>query len=215
MPVRSWLLRPLCAVFVVFASAIARACVCVCVCCCACACAHVCVCAFVCACARVSARQCAGKLLRVCGSSRINHLLRTTPPHTVRKAAEVFDKALLAAYVALTHLDPPTSAEQCALPLGHGGRGLRLQASVAPAAWCGSWAQCVVGVHLRTGIQSLADLATSPLPLAQKCRDAAASLPAPRTPSMGCCGTSSPSLAGPKSRDLCEAPRQKVLQGFA
>ena len=60
-----------------------------------------------------------------------------------------------------------------------GGRGLRSQERLAPAAWAGSWAQCLAEVKLRSGLSTLTDLDLSPLPLATACHDALAAFPAP------------------------------------
>ena len=117
--------------------------------------------------------------MRVCGASKLTHLLRSHPPGTVAAAAQSYDKALLDAYAALTGLDPlsPEQAAQCQLPVRRGGRGLRSQERLAPAAWVGSWAQCLGEVLARTGLTSLADLNTCALPLATECCNALASLP--------------------------------------
>ena len=94
-------------------------------------------------------------------------------------AARDFDAAVLRAYEALAALDPLTveQALQCQLPLRLGGRGLRNQEGLAPAAWVSSWAQCLAEVVQRSGVDSLLDLDTSPLPLAAACREARAALP--------------------------------------
>ena len=122
--------------------------------------------------------QAAALLLRMCGASKINHLLRTTPPQVVRSAAAEFDDALLAAYEEVAKLDPLTADQryQCQLPIRLGGRGLRSQHSLAPAAWLGSWAQCLSEVRARTDLPCLDDLGTCLLPLAVACREAAAGL---------------------------------------
>ena len=124
--------------------------------------------------------QSAGLLLRLCGVGKVTHLLRTIPPDSTANAALIFDEGVLASYETLAGLDPLTRQQriQCQLPLRCGGRGLRSQAATAPAAWCASWAQCAADVRMRTGIQSLVDLGSCPLPLAAACRAAAASLPA-------------------------------------
>ena len=53
-----------------------------------------------------------------------------------------------------------------------GGRGLRGQEELAPAAWAASWAQSLAGVRERTGPAELADLEVPTLPLAAACREA-------------------------------------------
>ena len=123
--------------------------------------------------------QVAALLLRVCGAGKVTHLLRSNPPATVVSAASRFDKALLEAYVALAALDPLTTeqAAQCQLPVRDGGRGLRSQAQLAPAAWVGSWGQCLSEVVARTGLACLTDFEHCELPLAVECRNALASLP--------------------------------------
>ena len=110
----------------------------------------------------------------------IAHLLRTMPPEDTAPAAHMFDETVLKSYEALARLNPltPEQQSQCHLPLSLGGRGLRNQAALAPAAWCASWAQCVAEVRVRTWIRSLSDIGSSPLPLAMSCQGAAANLPA-------------------------------------
>ncbi len=123
--------------------------------------------------------QVAALLLRLCGCGKVTHLLRSTPPQLVREAARTYDAALLKCYEDLAELDPLTCAQalRCRLPLRRGGRGLRSQEQLAPAAWVASWAQCVAEVLARTGLDCLEDLETCELPLAQACRDARAELP--------------------------------------
>jgi hypothetical protein len=77
------------------------------------------------------------------------------------------------------------------------------QERLAPAAWVGSWAQCLAEVALRTGVDSLSDLDSSQLPLAGACREALAALP--------------PAPLGARQeetlaswRELAQAPRKKA-----
>ena len=63
-------------------------------------------------------------------------------------------------------------------PLRLGGRGLRSQEQLAPAAWAAAWAQSLAALRERTGLASLDNLETSPLPLAAACRDSLAELAA-------------------------------------
>ena len=123
--------------------------------------------------------QVAALLLRTCCVGKITHLLRTTPPASVEPAAIKFDEAVLRCYETVAQLDPltPPQEAQCRLPLREGGRGLRSQAAAAPAAWVASWAQCLAGVRVRSGVASLADMESCPLPLAVACRAAVACLP--------------------------------------
>ena len=111
--------------------------------------------------------QVAALLLRMCGCGKITHMLRSNPPSTTREAARSFDATLLEAYTKLAELDPLTDAQagQCQLPLNLGGRGLRSQERVAPAAWAASWAHCLPEVLRRSGVDELTDLETSALPL--------------------------------------------------
>ena len=97
-----------------------------------------------------------------------------------KAAAAQYDNAVLRAYEKLAALDPlsHTQAAQCQFLLRAGGRGLRSQAKLAPAAWASSWAPCLAEVVVRSGVESLTDLETSELPLAAACRDALAELPA-------------------------------------
>ena len=130
------------------------------------------------------AAQLSALLLRMCGCGKLTHLLRSTPPSTAREAAVSYDRALLDCYRELAALDAfsPAEASQCQLPLRDGGRGLRSQERLAPAAWLASWAQCLSQVLLRTNLEELTNLETCTLPLAQHCRDALAALP-PALPS--------------------------------
>ena len=123
--------------------------------------------------------QVAALLLRLCGGGKVTHLLRSTPPPLVREAARAYDAAVLKCYEDLAELDPLTDEQKlrCGLPLRLGGRGLRSQEQLAPAAWTASWAQCVAEVLARTGLDCLEDLDTCTLPLAQACREARAALP--------------------------------------
>ncbi len=123
--------------------------------------------------------QVAALLLRLCGCGKVTHLLRCAPPTTTRAAARAYDAALLKNYEELAELDPLTAAQalQCQLPLRLGGRGLRSQEQLAPAAWAASWAQCVAEVLERTCLDDLEDLETCELPLARACREARAELP--------------------------------------
>lgn len=85
------------------------------------------------------------------------------------------------AYEALAALEPltATQAAQCELPLRLGGRGLRSQERLAPAARVGSWARYLAEVALGSGVDSLEDIDASELRLAAARREALAALPAP------------------------------------
>ena len=98
----------------------------------------------------------------MCGSGKLTQLLRSTPPSSVLNVAERYDKAVLECYREVAGLDAPSPAEaaQCQLPLRNGGRGLRSQARLAPAAWLASWAQCLSEVVLRSKLEELTDLET-------------------------------------------------------
>ena len=114
--------------------------------------------------------QTAAFLRRLCGSGKVTHLLRTTRRRRGSTPLE-------------TSTPDPLSITQTAqseLPLRLGGRGgLQSQERVAPAAWVGSWAQCLAELALRSGVDSLEDPDASELPLAVACREAMAALPAP------------------------------------
>ena len=73
------------------------------------------------------ARQLSAQLLRLCGSGKLTHLLRSTPPCMVQPAAVKYDHAVLDCYRELAGLDAfsPSETAQCQLPLRSGGRGLR------------------------------------------------------------------------------------------
>ena len=72
----------------------------------------------------------------MCGAEKLIHLLRSVPPSTVQAAAAAYDRTLLGCHRDVAMLGPlsPTEALQCQLPLRLGGRGLRGQARLAPAA---------------------------------------------------------------------------------
>ena len=105
-------------------------------------------------------------------------------------------------------LSPTLSNEQalqCKLPLRLGGRGLRSQARLAPAAWAASWAQSLREVLARTGLESLANLDACELPLAAACRATVAELPASLRPAVG------DDDADPLDwRHLAQEPRKKL-----
>ena len=86
---------------------------------------------------------------------------------------------MLDCYRELASLDAfsSTEAAQCQLPLRDGGRRLRSQERLAPAAWLASLAQCLSQVVLRTNLEELVNRETCTLHLAQHCRDAMAALP--------------------------------------
>ena len=73
--------------------------------------------------------QLSALLFRMCGSGKITHFLRSTPPSSVREAAVSFDHAMLVCYRDLASLDAlsPTEVAQCQLPLRDGGHRLRSQ----------------------------------------------------------------------------------------
>ena len=125
------------------------------------------------------ATQLSALLLRQCGAGKLTHLLRSTPPPTVLPAAELYDLAVLDCYRVIADLDAlsPLETSQCQLPLRCGGRGLRSQARLAPAAWLASWGQSLSEVLLRTDCESLMDLETCPLPVTQHIREAFSALP--------------------------------------
>ena len=127
--------------------------------------------------------QVAALLLRLCCTGKVTHLLRSNPPATVQAAASVYDAALLTADEKLTRLGPlmPEQEVQRRLPMRFGGRGLRSQRNLAPAAWVASWAQCPHEALNRSGLDTLEDLETSEPPLAAACRDALAVLPIAET----------------------------------
>ena len=123
--------------------------------------------------------QVAALLLRLCGTGKVTHLLRSNRPATTATAALAFDAALLKAYTELAQLDPlaPDQEAQCRLPLRLGGRGLRSQHDLAPAAWAASWAQCLPEVRERSGLECFDNLDTCGLTLAAACRGALTTLP--------------------------------------
>ena len=99
----------------------------------------------------------------------------------MQAAAAAYDQALLDCHrdVAMLDLLSPTEALQCQLPLRLGGRGLRGQARLAPAAWLASWAQCLSEIVHRTNLEELTDLDSCELPVAGHCRAALSTLPPP------------------------------------
>ena len=81
--------------------------------------------------------QLSALLLGMCGCGGLTHLIRSTPPCSVRDAAASFDHAMFDCYRELASLDAfsSTEAAQRQLPLREGSRGLRSQERLAPAAW--------------------------------------------------------------------------------
>jgi hypothetical protein len=76
-------------------------------------------------------------LLRKCGTSRINFLLRTHPEWAVAEAAEWFDDEVLKAVVRIAGHDvvqDPTALLMLELPVAHGGLGLRRMSQIAKFA---------------------------------------------------------------------------------
>ena len=118
-------------------------------------------------------------MLRMCGTGKLTHMLRSAPPRATQEAARRYDQAILASYVEITGLDDLTEQEalHCQLPMRMGGRGLRSQEKLAHAAWLASWAQSLSEVILRTNVTSLASLDTCTLPIAGHCRDAFEAIP--------------------------------------
>ena len=157
--------------------------------------------------------QMAALLLRLCGCGKVTHLLRCAPPAVTQQAARSYDSALLDSYADLAELDPLTTAQalQCQLPLRLGGRGLRSQEQLAPAARVASWAQSVAAVLDRTGLDCLEDLETCALPLADACRQARASLP--DAPANANDSRAEPPLG--TWRELALEPRKKVQRMFS
>ncbi len=56
--------------------------------------------------------QVAALLLRLCGTGKLTHVLRSTPPAQSTPAARAYDCALLRAYETLASLDPLSSTQQ-------------------------------------------------------------------------------------------------------
>ena len=137
----------------------------------------------------------------------MTQFLRSNPPATTA-AALAFDAALLEAYTELAQLDPlaPDQEAQCRLPLRLGGRGLRSQHDLAPAAWAASWAQCLAEVRERPGLECLDNLDTCGLPLAAACREAHTTLP-PAPP-----GPTEDEL--PSWQELARTPTPKLQKVF-
>ena len=125
------------------------------------------------------ATQLSALLLRMCGAGKLIHLLRSTPPPSVLPAAELYDRAVLDCYRVVADLDAlsPQETSQCQLPLRCGGRGLRSQARLAPAAWLASWGQSLSEVLMRTNCEELLDLESCSLPVTQHIREAFEALP--------------------------------------
>ena len=134
--------------------------------------------------------QLSALMLRMCGTGKLTHMLRSAPPRATQEAARRYDQALLASYVKITGLDDLTEQEalHCQLPMRMGGRGLRSQEKIANAAWLASWAQSLSEVILRTNVTSLASLDTCALPIAGHCREAFEAIP----PAAGIDDTSDP-----------------------
>ena len=110
--------------------------------------------------------QGAALLLRMSGLGLITHALRTTPPSATAQACKRFDDAVIASYVRICELAPPSPAQrtQLSLPMRYGGRGLRSQLETREVAWVASWTQGLPEILARSGVGSLANVATCPSP---------------------------------------------------
>ena len=86
-------------------------------------------------------RQSALHLLRVCGIPRFNYLARAQAPDDLRPAAETFDESVSRTLAHLLNIKssdahaPASAVVQAALPVRHGGLGLRRCTDVSPAAF--------------------------------------------------------------------------------
>eukprot|EP00850_Spirogloea_muscicola_P015663 SM000122S25770 [mRNA] locus=s122:168595:169117:- [translate_table: standard] len=85
---------------------------------------------------------------------RPQYLTRATPPSPGALAAYAdFDASMVASLAALVRhqgfLQSPAAIHQAALPLSHGGLGLRPLARSCRAAYLGSWAQTAASVAQR------------------------------------------------------------------
>ena len=108
------------------------------------------------------AAQLSFALLRACGNTLIGHLLRTLPPEATDGLAHRFDAGVLATFREVGGLDPftPSQEAQVRLPLRHGGCALAAATTIAPAAWLGSWLQCLGDVATATALPHLHHLTT-------------------------------------------------------
>ena len=99
--------------------------------------------------------QAAMYILRLCGPSQYNHILRTCPPQATVDAASKLDKALFKLATALTRLTSRLPREKRLLdniinrfhlPIRRGGAGVTNSRDIAHAAYVASWALC--GKHI-------------------------------------------------------------------
>lgn len=96
--------------------------------------------------------QAAWLILLFCASPRANYLLRALPPaHTDAFAAGHDDAVLrcLRALLGLSMPDPPLLARRAALPLSHGGLGLRSAHALRASAYWASWADSLPAIRAR------------------------------------------------------------------
>jgi len=88
-------------------------------------------------------------LLRSCHSTRISHLLRTTPPELINDAVKAFDDMTKEAFLTIIDLPSLTDDEwkRVFAPPSMGGLGLFNAAAVAVEAYAGSLGLCLAGLY--------------------------------------------------------------------
>lgn len=108
--------------------------------------------------AAASLKQQAHRVLRMCFSSQLTHLLRTVSPEYTTAAAQDVDRAVAQAFSGLidlpapnphsTHLAEKTVYERILLSTRLGGVGHQKLQEIAPAAYAGSLALCASSLTL-------------------------------------------------------------------
>ena len=101
---------------------------------------------------RLSSNQTAMLLLRYCGVTSINHLLRATPPSFIRLVASQFDSNHQATFQSIIgcQLQVP-QIRQIRLRLSQGGLGLSSAELTSPCVFLGSWAASLAALPARLG----------------------------------------------------------------
>ena len=104
--------------------------------------------------------QCGLLLLRMCVNPRVIHLLRSSFSDDIINLASSFDVVVREGFERLAGFSVQAgsmSDQQMRLPIRHGGCGLASMSRIAPAAYLGSWMQCLHLVEQRVGFHVLGE----------------------------------------------------------
>ena len=99
-------------------------------------------------------------LLRMCVHPRINHILRSSYTDVILELASSFDVVVregVESLIGVQFTEGSVSHRQLQLPIRHGGLGFVPMKRIVPAAFLGSWMQCLQGVERAVGAPVLGD----------------------------------------------------------